>query len=1129
MLKKIISLILSLIMITTSVSWGLISYAVEDNDEISIYDFADDLSALLRNYNEHSNTDEQVMEDVVITVDKFFTGTSISEKEALALQNFETRRLIVKSSQEIDYQGAVDCVSGYNDLYILQYDSAVTAKNAYNFYLTLDYVEYVEPDIIMSAQNDLEFPDNFIPEIIEPEGSASEVFDWLSNKIGFNDIKEALAERMKEDYVLVAVLDSGVDTDHDLLKDRIVDSGVNLSGTGIIDSCEDDYGHGTHVAGIIASNTLNNVVIRPYKILNDMGNGSLSAISAAVDMAVADGADIINMSLTAKGESERLSEAVNNAVANNVNVVVAAGNNKADLDKVYYTPACIESAITVSATDKEDKLASFSNYDGTIDIAAPGTEIKSSYLNNAYAILNGTSMAAPQVVAGLAILKTVFSNLSAAECENRLEKYAIRLFENSGENHFGAGLLFLRYLLDEKPTTSNPVFNVESCTFSKNFELEITCPEDATIYYGLGRIGDDSYEKWFDFGEYSNPITISVDTKVVAIAIAKGKNPSNFVTASYDRAVDKEEDNYEINVLGYITAYYGNETYLIVPEKIKGKTVKGIASSAFEGDFRIESVILPDTATKINSKAFKGCTALSFVTGNNITDIGTSAFEGSSIDMVSFPKVKTVGYKAFSECSQLSTISMPKVEILSDYAFQKTPELVEFSSDTITYIGNAAFSESGVQSVTLTSVTSMALNVFSDCENLVSASIPQLTDLSIGTFKNCTGLKNVDIPLLTKIGANAFRNTGLETYFGRYVETIGNHAFAESTCLASVILPMTTSSGTNAFASCTDLQVVMLPSMVELNSNSFYNCTKLKSLYLPSVKTVGLTAFKDSSIEYLRFNCVEDIKSLPDTLKGLVLPSTVTSITAKTPKTDFVVYGYENTYAQQYAVNNNKEFQTVPVILNETGEQVNPDDTYIVVYVMGFDCTYQWYKNNEISNEGGTPIDGATFFYYEPSAEDNAVAYYCVITSNDGVNTSSIVTKPIVNLPEYRPADLSKYNEAVEKVESLDRESVDENLLAELDDLLKIDVSALTYDNQYIVDSIVEEIEFILYEVENGIMIGDVNHDHKISAYDARMVLQFAAGTVIPSKQQQRLSDMNGDGKVTAIDARQILTHCIDS
>jgi thermitase len=184
-----------------------------------------------------------------------------------------------------------------------------------------------------------------------------------------------LAGRIQDDYVLVAVLDSGVDTDHDLLKDRIVDSGVNLSGTGIINSCEDDYGHGTHVAGIIASNTLNNVVIRPYKILNDMGNGSLSAISAAVDMAVADGADIINMSLTAKGESERLSEAVNNAVANNVNVVVAAGNNKADLDKVYYTPACIESAITVSATDKNDKLASFSNYDGTIDIAAPGTEI----------------------------------------------------------------------------------------------------------------------------------------------------------------------------------------------------------------------------------------------------------------------------------------------------------------------------------------------------------------------------------------------------------------------------------------------------------------------------------------------------------------------------------------------------------------------------------------------------------------------------------------------------------------------------------------------------------------------------------------------------------------------------------
>lgn len=1129
-MKKIFSFFLSLFMIMTSVSWGLVSYAIETDNELSIYDFADDLSELLRKYSEQPSTDEQVV-DGVVTVDKFFNGTTTTEDEDLSIQNFETRRLIVKSEQEIDYQDAVDCVSGYNDLYILQYDSSVATENAYDYYSALEYVEYVEPDIIMTSQNNVEILDEFVPEIIVPDedASASEIMDWLSGKIGFNDIKEALAERIEDDYILVATIDSGADTDHDLLKDRVIDSGVNFSGTGIMNSCEDDYGHGTHVAGIIAANTLDNVKIKPYKVLNDQGKGSLSAIAVAVDMAVEDGADIINMSLTAKGENARMTEAIDNATANNVSVVVAAGNNKTDLDKTYYTPACIESAITVSATDKNDKLASFSNYDGPIDIAAPGTEIKSSYLNNAYAILSGTSMAAPQVVAGLAIIKTVFPDLSVSECEERLEDYTIKLFENPGENHFGAGLLFLKYLLDEKPTTSNPIFSVGDCTFSKKFQLEITCPEEATIYYGLGRIGDDDFEEWFDYGEYTNPITISVDTKVVAIAVAKGKNPSEFVTASYDRTVDKEEDNYEINTLGYITAYYGDETYLIVPEKINGRIVKGVASSAFEDNFRIKSVILPDSATKINSEAFKGCTSLSFVAGNGVTEISTSAFEYSSIESFSFPELKTIGYKAFSECSQLAETSMPKVEKIGDYSFQKTPELSEIISESVQDIGASAFTESGVQSVSFTNVTTVGLNAFSDCENLVSASMPQLTELSLGVFKNCTGLKTVDMPLLTQIGANSFRNTGLESYFGRYVETIGNYAFAESSCLAKVILPSTISSGTNAFANCTDLQVAMIPSMIELNNNSFYNCTKLKMLYLPAVKTVSRTAFLYSSIEYLRFNCVEEIKSLPETLKGIVLPSTLTSISASTPETDFIVYGYENTYAHEYAIKNNKEFHTVPAIFYETTGQVNPDDTYIVVYALGFDCTYQWYKNDKISNVGGTPIDGANYFYYEPTVGDNAVSYYCVITSSDGVNTNSVTTNPIVNLPEYRPVDLNEYNRIVEEVNLIDRENVDKVLLDELDDLLSVDISNLTYDNQYLVDSIVDEIEFVLYEIEYGVLPGDVNHDHKISAYDARMVLRFASDTIKPSKQQQRVADMNGDGQVTAIDARMILTKCIEA
>ncbi len=1104
----------------SSVSIGLESYAYKNN---KIYDFAEELAELIWEYDMVDVSDEENFQKIIDNAGLVFSATNHTEDTEFYQNLFETRRLIVKSCEKIDYRGAVDCVSGYNDLYILQYDSVVEAEKAYEYYLTLQCVEYVEPDRVVTVQEDVVNPGDFIPEIIDPSVSASEIFDWLSNKIGFNYIKDSLKQRIKDDYVEVAIIDSGADMDHDLLVDRVIETGFNFSGSGNLDSCEDDYGHGTHVAGIVVSNTLDNVKIKPYKVLNDMGKGSLSAIAAAVDLAVENGADIINMSLTAKGESERLSEAIDNAVAKNVNVVVAAGNNKSDLDRTYYTPACIESAITVSATDEEDKLASFSNYDGPVDIAAPGTGIKSSYLNNAYAILSGTSMAAPQVVAGLAIIKSVFTDLNASECEARLEDYAIKLFENPGENHFGAGLIFIKYLLDEKPTTSAPTFSVDSCTFSHNFNLEITCAEEATIYYGVGRIGDDDVTDWIKFGEYTEPIQISVDTRIAAFAIAKGKNPSGFVTASYDRFVDKEEDNYEINTLGYITAYYGNEVDLIVPDSIRGKKVKGIAASAFEDDFRIKTVVLPDSATKINSKAFKGCSALEFVSGNGVTEIGISAFESSSIASFYFPELLTIGKKAFSNCSLLSTTIIPKVKTIESYAFEKTPELIDVNLESVINIGASAFEQSGIQTVSLPNATAVDLNAFASCENLVSVSMPNLTELSIGVFKNCTALKTVDMDALTKISSNSFRNTGLETYFGRFVEEIGNYAFAECAFLSQIILPMTTSTGTNAFANCPELQVVMLPSIVELNNNSFYNCPKLKMLYLPACKTVGSTAFKQSSIEYIRFNCVEDIKSLPDTLKGIVLPSTVTSISAKVPSTDFIVYGFENTYAHQFAVNNSKEFHTVPAIIYETVEEFNPEDTYIVVYAMGFDCTYQWYKNNEISNVGGTPIDGANHFYYEPTVEDKAVSYYCVIRSTDGTNTNTVTTKPIINAPELRPADFTEYNNVLKDVEAIDRGSVDEMLLKELDELLRIDVSNLMYDNQPLIDTIVSEIRMILFEIKYGFVLGDINHDHVISAFDARMALCFASGANNLTKHQQLVADMNADGQVTAIDARLIL------
>ncbi len=1110
-------------MLLTSVSQGLFAFAEENREYKNMEKFVENLSEMI--WENPVDTSYDVFMDSMYSsgsVDGFIQNSSLYED--MADDSFDSCRLIVKSKEQIDYQGAIDCVSGYNDLFILQYDSKLSAKKAYEHYLKCEFVEYVEPDIIFEATIDdvpgMDIPDD---EASEFDDATAAAFEWLSDKIGFSDIKEKLVDKIEDDYVLVAVIDSGADTDHELLADRIVESNVNLSASGERNSVEDDYGHGTHVSGIVASYTLNNVKIKPYKVLDEEGKGSLSAIAVAIDMAVADGADIINLSLTGKGEHQAMTDAVNNAVANDINVVVAAGNSGKDLDNVYYSPACIESAITVSATDRNDNLADFSNYDGPIDIAAPGMDIKSSYLNNTYLSLNGTSMAAPQVVAGLALLQSVSLDESAEESERIIKEYAVAMHENEGENHFGAGLLFLKYLLDGKPTVADPVFSVESGSFSDNFTVEITCPdEDAEIYYLMydTELGSTNL---FDCLKYSKPITVTVDTKISAIAYAKGQYPSSIITVEYNRVGEAEEDFYDINVLGYITAYYGSEKDVIVPGVIKDTVVNGIGIGAFKENRHIQTIVLPDSCKKINASAFKECSSLVSVSGMGVTDIASSAFEDSTVETIFFPNLETVGTYAFSSCSNLSSITLSQVNKIGSYAFQNTTNIGDVVCNRLTEMGMSVFSQSGLDSFTAPELATIGNNCFVDCYNLVSVSAPELTVLTLGAFKNCISLKNIDMPSLTEIGANAVRNTGITEFEGLNVTKIGNYGLADNVYLERAYFPLVTSTGTNVFLNCTSLTIVGLLSLEELNSNTFSNCSSLLNLYLPKATSVVKSAFKGSSVQLLKFEKIVTINDLPLTLQALLLPSSVNSVSAPSPNTDYTVYGFEDSFAEDYAINANKRFVPVPALYHLTSDKVSVDEKYIMAYAIGFNCTYQWYRNDVASNVGGTPIDGAVHFYYEPSPYDDCAAYYCVITSDDGTYHSTISTEPILNAPEYRRADFTEYNKLLEEINLLERDFYNEDYIKKLDELLDIDVSGLKYSQQDTVDSLVYEMTVTLELIKNAFVMGDLNGDHDVTAIDVRFALKYVAGIQDFTNHQLKAGDMDCNGTITAVDARLIM------
>lgn len=249
---------------------------------------------------------------------------------------------------------------------------------------------------------------------------------------------------------VVAVIDTGVDYNHEDLQDNIWTNSAEVSGTtgadddnngyvddvhgiNLIDPNEtpmDDHGHGTHVSGIIAMEN-NNVggvgiayksKIMPIKAGGSDGTFYSSDIAKGIEYAYKNGADVINMSFGSSAHSALIENALQDAFGSCV-LVAAAGNESAPtadfpLGGVNIYPAAYSYVIGVMAYDENNKFASFSNWDyipnanAEYEVVAPGVNIYSTLPNGRYTTWNGTSMAAPMVSAEAAILRSSLKDKS---------------------------------------------------------------------------------------------------------------------------------------------------------------------------------------------------------------------------------------------------------------------------------------------------------------------------------------------------------------------------------------------------------------------------------------------------------------------------------------------------------------------------------------------------------------------------------------------------------------------------------------------------------------------------------------------------------------------------------------------
>ncbi|GBG12174.1 peptidase S8 [Paenibacillus agaridevorans] len=245
-----------------------------------------------------------------------------------------------------------------------------------------------------------------------------------------------------DEGVIIAVLDTGVQSNHPDLKDKLI-KGTNIVNTG--SDPDDDVGHGTHVAGIIGASVNNGEgvagvswynKIMPVKVLDSSGAGSTYSVAQGIIWAVDNGAKVINMSLGNYAQADFLHDAIKYAYERDVVLIAASGND--NTERPGY-PAAYPEVFAVAATDNNKGKASFSNYGDYIDVAAPGDSIASTYPGSQYAALSGTSMASPHVAALAGLIRSVNPDLSNEEVMEIMRVSAKDLGAEGKDNYFGYG------------------------------------------------------------------------------------------------------------------------------------------------------------------------------------------------------------------------------------------------------------------------------------------------------------------------------------------------------------------------------------------------------------------------------------------------------------------------------------------------------------------------------------------------------------------------------------------------------------------------------------------------------------------------------------------------------------------
>lgn len=459
------------------------------------------------------------------------------------------------------------------DLEIIEVPHGKTAEALAARYQASGAVAYAEPDRqvhLALAPNDPYYANGSLWHL-NNTGQSSGIAD------ADVDAPEAWDTQNDASSVVVAVIDTGIRYTHQDLAPNLwhnpgetPGNGRDDEGNSYVDDVfgintiaetgnpNDDYGHGSHVAGIIGGRAFNGVGIAGIcwsvqlmacKFVDAQGNGWISDAIQCIDYARAKGAKVINFSWGDGGfNSQALYDAIASTRAAGIIFVTACGNLSENTDVQPDYPSCynLDNIISVAATTRRDELAGFSSYGpNTVDLGAPGDQILSCWrsADNSYQSLSGTSMAAPMVAGACALVWARFPNDSYSQIIARILNNVDPLPALAGKCVTG-GRLNLQKALAGAPSTPPPTVTVTAsdptATIGTSDHGAFTFTRDGdtsgvlTVQFQLG----GTAVKWNDYrrpeGDMPESFTIPAGNNaammnIVAIANQTGADPQTVV------------------------------------------------------------------------------------------------------------------------------------------------------------------------------------------------------------------------------------------------------------------------------------------------------------------------------------------------------------------------------------------------------------------------------------------------------------------------------------------------------------------------------------------------------------------------------------------------------------------------